>query len=338
MDQSTGTGPKSGLNRGLNRGLTRGLTRGLKMGLLAVLLAALAGIAVWGGVGLFRESAATESYPVVVYVSLPPQASLVRQIGGPHVVVHTLVAAGQDPHLFEPAPRQLRSLAAAHLYLTIGMPFEQPVLQKIRGHLPKMRVVDSTAGLTRLPGVACTHDHHHVSEGGTHVCSDSDGDPHVWLSPEGLRTMAKHTAESLAALAPDHADEFMERLGAVHVEIDRADAAAAAILEPHRGRTMYVFHPAFGYFCEAYGLRQKAVEVDDKSPSTRQLRELIHQAKEDRATVVFIQAQFDQHAARAVAKALDARLVEIDPLAEDAVAHLESLAKTIASALEESPR
>jgi zinc transport system substrate-binding protein len=266
------------------------------------------------------------SAPVVVFVSVPPQASVVRDVGGPHVEVHCLVQAGQDPHVFEPLPKQMRSLGRARIFLTVGMPFERPVVEKIRSQLPRLAVVDGFAGFTRRAASDCSHDH---------ASGHSDTDPHVWLSPEGLKVMAKNVAAALARIDPAHTGESSKRLKKVTNAIDAADARVRAKLTPYRGRAVYVFHPALGYFCDAYGLRQKAVEVDDKTPSMRQLEDLIRRARKDGARAVFVQEQSDQHAARAVAAAIGGRLVAVDPLAEDVVANLERIADAIASGLKD---
>jgi zinc transport system substrate-binding protein len=298
-------------------------------GLCLIFFAAI-GAAWLAGCSRGEESGAVEG-PLVVFVSVPPQASLVRAIGGPNVETHTLVRPGQDPHLFEPSPTQLRTLSRARLFLTVGMPFESPILKKIEDHLPNMEVVDASAGLNRRPACDCGHAHHH--EHHAHHDLSASSDPHVWLSPAGLKAIARNTAESLARIDPDHANDYRRRLKQVNASIDEADEHAKRVLQPHRGRAIYVFHPAFGYFCDAYGLEQKTVETEGKSPNSRQLRDLVHQAKEDQAKTIFVQGQFEQSSARVVAQAMGARIVEADPLAEDAVANLARLADVFASGL-----
>ena len=87
-------------------------------------------------------------------------------------------------------------------------------------------------------------------------------------------------------------------------ELDGLDARIRRALRPFRGQTFYVFHPAFGYFADAYGLRQKSVETEGKSPTPRQLLALIKQARAEGVKIIFLQPQFDRRAADAVATAL----------------------------------
>ena len=60
--------------------------------------------------------------PLNIYVSLPPQANFVKKIGGDHIKVHILAKNGQDPHSFEPTPRNVLALARAEIFFTTGLP------------------------------------------------------------------------------------------------------------------------------------------------------------------------------------------------------------------------
>ncbi len=92
---------------------------------------------------------------------------------------------------------------------------------------------------------------------------------------------------------------------------------------------MYVFHPAFGYFADAYGLIQVPIEIEGKEPGARQLSKLIDRAKKDRVKVIFVQPQFSARSAEAVAKAIGGVVVPIDDLGRDYLANLESIAAAI---------
>ena len=294
----------------------------------------IAGLILVWAVLVGSTRAATQ--PIVVYVSVPPQVSLVREIGGPNVEVHSLVSAGQDPHLFSPTPREIRALGRAQVFFTVGMPFEKPVLKKISGHLPNMRIVDSVEGFKRRTGCLCGHDHHKKPPTVNHKADHQpvvDGDPHVWLSPLGLRTMAKNVAKTLISIDPTKGKEIHGRSAKLIKTIDAVDARVKAKLAPYRGRAVYVYHPSLGYFCDAYGLRQKAIEVEGRLPNTKQLRQLIAEAKKDRVQTIYVQPKSDRRGAEVVARAVGAKLVRIDTLADDAVVNLERIAKTIASGM-----
>jgi zinc transport system substrate-binding protein len=265
-----------------------------------------------------------------IFVTVPPQAFLAKKIGGEEAVtVHTLVGKGQDPHTFEPTPRQVATLARASLFFTVDLPFERQLVSKVAASNRNLRIVDSTKGIIRLP--VTKHYHHEASAKEAH--SDNEADPHLWLAPDNLRIMADNMAAALSSTMPERKESMQKNLATLQKEISTLDRRLTTTLTPHRGKTFYVFHPAFGYFAKAYGLKQKSVEINGKSPTPRQLTALIRQAREDRVRTIFVQPQFDSKSADTVAKAIDGAVVPIDPLAQEVLQNLSTIATTIEQVL-----
>ena len=59
--------------------------------------------------------------PLQIFVSIPPQKWLVEQVGGKLVSTHVLVDRGQEPHNFEPTPKQVAALFRSQLFFTVDM-------------------------------------------------------------------------------------------------------------------------------------------------------------------------------------------------------------------------
>jgi len=262
--------------------------------------------------------------PLGVFVTLMPQAYFVERIGGEHVSVSVLVQPGQSPHTFELTPRQMTALSSSALFFTIGMPFEKTLVEKIRTELPHLTVAQADDGIEKR--IMATHDHEHDS---------SAPDPHIWMSPPFLRTIAKNVANALRLADPDNAQDYAANLDAVLVEIDSTDVRIRQILEPYEGSSFYVFHPAFGYFGDAYGLKQVAIETEGKSPTPKQLNGLIGRAKAEKVRIIFVQPQFDRKAAQAVADAIGGAVIPIDPLEKDVLRNLIEMAAKLEIALTE---
>ena len=259
---------------------------------------------------------------VSAFVSILPQADFVERIGGDHVRVGVLVGPGRTPATYEPTPRQVAELARADVYFTIGVPFEKGFLSNISSMVRDLRIVDTREGVTlRYFG---------DSEGG-----DSP-DPHIWLDPGRVKVQARVICEALIRLDPEHQAVFRERLQGFEARLDRLDKRIREILEPLRGRNFYVFHPAFGYFADAYGLAQIAVEAEGKEPAPKRLAALIRRAKQDGARALFLQPQHGKKQAMAVAREIGAKVVLLDPLPRDYVEGLESMAETIRKEMDPS--
>jgi zinc transport system substrate-binding protein len=257
-----------------------------------------------------------------IFVSIPPQAYLVDRLAGDLVEIEVLLPPGASPATYEPTPKQMAALDRSQLYLQIGAPFEGPVLAKVADLMPDVRIIDCRTGIELEPIGGDGHDH------GSGLL-----DPHIWLDPGRMKTIADTTAEALQALLPQEAPAIEERLATLHAAIDDTDARVRKALAPLAGQTLLVFHPAYGYFTRRYGLIQRAVEVDGRAPSARRLATVVDEVRQQPVPVLFVQPQFSRSAAERVAKALDCELVELDPLAGDYLANLETMADRIVRAL-----
>ena len=265
-------------------------------------------------------SVAGSAAPLEVFVSIPPQAYLVERIGGEHVTVSVLLPGGQEPHTFEPTPKQVMALGGARLYFQVGtLPFERRLAKKLAGGNTGLVAVDTSKGvrLRKLEG----HDPH---TGEKH--REGLSDPHVWLGPPAIAVQASNIAHSLSRADPGHARDFKKNLDTLLEDLADVDAGIRKTLAPYKGRTVYVFHPSFGYFTDAYGLKQRAVEIHGKTPTPRQIQSLIAEAKGDGVRVIFVQPQFDRSSAEAVAWAIGGVVAPVDALARDLLQNLRDMA------------
>lgn len=247
-----------------------------------------------------------------VVVSVAPQAYLVGRLAGDRVEVETMIPPGANPVSYEPTIRQRRALAEADLYVKLGhpqFPLEAMVLGDLLAENRKVRIVDCSKGVALIAG-----------------------DPHFWLSPRHLRAIARNTAAGLAAVLPEQRNGIDSQLTRLLAELDELDAEIREMLAVVRGRSFFVFHPAWGYFAQEYGLVQVAIEKDHKTPDSRGLAQLIHEAKLRDVNVIFVQPQFDPRSAELVAHEIHARIEVLDPLAYEVLENLRTAARRIAAA------
>ena len=262
----------------------------------------------------------------IAFVSIGPQRYLVQSIAGSRIRVEVLVQPGQDPHTFEPTPKQMAQLSRGRLYFRIGVAFERSLIPRIRSSNPQLKIIDTQAGI-ELREI----------EEGNHEGEDHDEhglDPHTWLSPLLAKRQAQIIRDALIEADPGGREEYeagyrnlAAELGSLHEEI-------AAALAPFRGEEIFVYHPAYGHFTDEYGLRQVAVETSGSESSAQQLARLIERARERQVRIIFVQPQFSRTGAEAVAEAIGGVVVPLDPLAEDYVENLREMARKIAEALE----
>lgn len=258
-----------------------------------------------------------ESDTLHITVSILPQKYFAEQIFEPPIDVTVIIGPGQSPATYAPTPKLLAEISRSDLLFTIGVPFEGGLLEKLRKSFSQLPIISTKRGILLRPIEG--HDHNN------HGNESHDGetlDPHIWLDPTLVKTIAANMSGADAG-----------RLADFETRLDSLDTYISEKLAPYKGQKLYVFHPSFGYFCDRYGLEQVAIETEGKEPSARQLAKLITQARADKVKAIIIQGQFSKKTAEAIAQEIGAEVITLDPLAYDYINNMKYMADTIADAL-----
>ncbi len=94
------------------------------------------------------------------------------------------------------------------------------------------------------------------------------------LSPGNGKIIAAHIKKALIKAAPEYASRFEGKDTALAEKIDTLDEKPNTMPAPLDGEKFLVFHPAFGYFADTYGLRQEAIETGGREPAADWLSNL----------------------------------------------------------------
>jgi zinc/manganese transport system substrate-binding protein len=172
---------------------------------------------------------------------------IAREVGGDQVAVTPLLKPGVDPHVFEPAPADIRRLRQADLVLAAGLGLET-YLDRLAGDIGRDRLVRVGDDLPGLLHGACTHGHDH--DGHQH-----DLDPHWWLGVTQMLAAVDRVTRELSARRPMAAADF-DRNAAVYrtrLEALRAWISSKLSVLPGERRQLITAHDAFGYFAHEHG-------------------------------------------------------------------------------------
>ncbi|MDD4951259.1 MAG: zinc ABC transporter substrate-binding protein, partial [Desulfovibrionaceae bacterium] len=154
-------------------------------------------------------------------------------------------------------------------------------------------------------------------------------------SPPLARIMADNVLAALSEIDPENARTYAANHASLVRDIEALDRDIRAIfagVDPAKRRFM-VFHPAWGYFAEAYGLTQIPIQAEGKEPGPRTLARLISEAKNLGVRVIFVQPEFSERSAEVIARAIGGRVQAADPLAPDWLENLKQVAGAFRSAL-----
>jgi zinc/manganese transport system substrate-binding protein len=235
---------------------------------------------------LATATAAQEDEPLRVVASFSVLADIVRQVGGDHVEVTSLVPAGGDAHTFDPSPDQVRTLENADLIVQVGDDFE-PWLDDlataagddVHRHEAFGDAIDH--GDERADDEHDAHDNEagehadeqhdaHDDEAGEHADDGHEhhGDGiHHWLDVQTTIHTVTHLAEALAEIDPDNAEAYLTNADTYNAELAELDAWIVEQTEtlPEDRRQLITVHRSMDAFAEAYGYEIAGVLLESHS-------------------------------------------------------------------------
>ena len=295
-----------------------------------------------------KETPVTEKPSVSV--SILPLKYFTERICGDNYEINVLLPPGANPHMFEPQPSAIISLAGSSALFIVGeLEFEKAWLERFKSVNKDLAVIITSEGTDLISYTGCSHEHnkhdhrHDCSHGHKHdhehknhdQCHDDhhhdhEGtDPHIWMSPKEVKVIANNIFSYFVAADPENSDFYTNNLNAFLKDIQKLDMQIRTVTKDIEAREFIIYHPALSYFARDYGFKETAIEIDGKEPSPKQIIDLINKAKEHNIKTVFVQKQFDRRAAQTIADEIGGTVTEIDHLSDDWINNLRTIARTL---------
>jgi zinc transport system substrate-binding protein len=266
------------------------------------------GLAVAGG-------AARAEAPVVV-ASIKPVHALVAQVMEGVGTPVLLVGGGASPHTYAMKPSDARTLERAAAVFWIGPDLETFLVKPLKATgVPAIALIDAP-GLMLLDAREGGTWEPHQHGGEEHHDHDArEVNPHVWLDPVNAKAMVAAIAAALAKADPSHAATYAANAAAATRRLDALDADLAATLAPVKSRPFVVFHDAYPYLEERYGLEAVgSITVSpDRRPSAKRLSEIRAKLAGLDAPCVFAEPQFEPTLVDTVIEGTSTRKGVLDP-------------------------
>lgn len=262
----------------------------------AVLLAGtFAGCAAFSEGSSEGHSSNASTADVGVVAAFYPLAFVAERVGGPTVAVTNLTQPGAEPHDLELTPKETALVEDADIVLIEdGL---QPAVDDAAREIARGEVLDAAEVVDLLPG------------------DDGDPDPHFWLDPRRMATLADAVAEALAKADPDQANDYRANAAALAEELDALATEYEAGLQGCERDTIVVSHDAFSYL-EQYGLRVEGIAglSPDAEPTPADLARLHDLITTEGITTVFSERLVSPELASTLADDLGITTAVLDPI------------------------
>jgi len=257
-------------------------------------------------------------------VSILPQETFLKAIGGDKVNITVMVKPGNSPHTYEPKPSQMKAISNADIYFAIGVEFEKAWLNRFKNQNRKIKIADISKNIEKID----IEEHSHGDEKHNDHDDHDEKDPHIWTNPNNVKIIAQNIYNELIKIDTANKQYYKTNLDKFLLHIDATDKKINSILSQKK-RKLMVFHPSWGYFAKEYNLTQIAIEVEGKSPKPRELKHLIEEAREEKVNVIFTSPEFSDAIAKQIANELKIPVVKVSSLAKNWSQNLIDLAKII---------
>lgn len=282
---------------------------------------------------------------VRVLTSIKPLQLIAAAVQDGVAVPEVLLPPGASPHNYALRPSDVRRVQEVDLLYWIG-PDMETFLPRVLSSRSKPSVP-----VQSLPGMHLRHftaaDAHPHDEGDDdehdHDHRPGSVDAHLWLSSVNARVIAAKMAADLIQLDPDNAERYTRNVQAFDTRLDAVDARIKQRVAAISDKKYFVFHEAFDYFEDAYGLKHAGVFAlsSEVQPGAQHVAAMRARLTEFGKTCVFSEPPLRPRLADTLSAGLPVKLAELDGLGgyTPATAHgyeqlLTKLADDLAGCLE----
>ncbi|EJM12682.1 ABC-type Zn2+ transport system, periplasmic component/surface adhesin [Pseudomonas sp. GM18] len=253
---------------------------------------------------------------VKVLTSIKPLQLIAAAVQEGVAIPEVLLPPGASPHNYALRPSDVRKVQSVDLVYWIGPDMEGFLPRVLKGRtLPSVAVQD-------LPGLKLRRfaedSHSHAEEADEHDHDHRPGslDAHLWLSPINARVIASKMAADLSAADPANAARYQSNLKAFDERLDALDLRLKARLAGIANKPYFVFHEAFDYFEDAYGLKHAGVfsVAAEVQPGAQHVAAMRTRLQEVGKTCVFSEPPLRPRLAETLVAGLPVKLAELDAL------------------------
>lgn len=239
------------------------------------------------------------------------------KIGGDKVTVTNMVPAGTEPHDWEPAASDITNLEKANVFVYSGAGMEHWV-EDVRSTLENKNLVtvEASAGISLREGHQEDEEASNQAGHEEEEHEESGYDPHVWIAPLNAKIEMKNIKDALSKADPGNADYYAANYKTWSAACDKLDQTYKDALSGLSNKNIVVSHEAFGYLCDAYGLKQMGIEglSPDSEPDPARMAEIQDFVKKNNVKVIFSEELVSPKVAQAIADATGAKVQMLNPL------------------------
>lgn len=280
--------------------------------LLSTLLVAAVFLA---GCGDNSDAQKKDNDKLTVYTTVYPLQYLASQIGGTYVDAHSVYPAGSDAHSFDPTQKDMMNIADSDLFFYIGLGMEgfvDKAKQSLKNENVKFVVTTDNLHLPTMSHEEEDHEHEEDEDGHDH----GDINPHVWLDPNYMITMAATVRDNLSKELPAQKETFNKNYEKVVSQLKTLNTDYKTMADTAKHKDFVTAHAAYGYWEKEYGLKQipiAGISTSDE-PSQKKLTTIVNTIKSEKIPYILLEQNTNSKIADVIQKETDTKTLKLHNL------------------------
>jgi ABC-type Zn uptake system ZnuABC Zn-binding protein ZnuA len=276
-----------------------------------IFIVALGSFGLMGCVSTANNSRQIEDDRLKIVATTTFIGDVIFRIAGDEVDLSTLLEPGQNPHSFQPSPRDLILVSEADLIFVNGLGLEEYLDDLLEGADTAARVIIVSEGISHLMDESRDGEEQDLHQ------DHPEQDPHVWLDPNNVMIWVENITRDLVEEDPANAETYQSNSAAYVDELDQLDSWIRDQVDqiPPENKKLITDHTTFGYFAEEYGFTQIGAMIPamttEAETSGQQLASLVDRIRNLQVKAIFVGIDTDPTLSQRIAEETGVQLVPL---------------------------
>ena len=199
-------------------------------------------------------------------------------------------------HDFQLTPEDMKLLSKADVFIINGGGIES-FMKDVAKSYPDLTIIEASEGIDLLE-------------------DEGEENAHAWMSVATYEEQVNHIAEGLAAADEKHASDYQKHADAYVVKLDALKERQQKVAEKIKGQSVILFHEAYDYVADDYGLDVAYVlDLDEeRQVSAGEVADVLAAVRDDHVKYIRAEELYGKSMGDTVEKETDAKVIYLDAL------------------------
>ena len=199
-------------------------------------------------------------------------------------------------HDFQLTPEDMKLLSKADVFIINGGGIES-FMKDVAKSYPDLTIIEASEGIDLLE-------------------DEGEENAHAWMSVATYEEQVNHIAEGLIAADEKNASDYQKHADAYTVKLDALKERQQKVAEKIKGQSVILFHEAYDYVADDYGLDVAYVlDLDEeRQVSAGEVADVLAAVRDDHVKYILAEELYGKSMGDTVEKETDAKVIYLDAL------------------------